>query len=205
MHQQPEGLTPIRDARAAMNFAVILITTYAVSLEVFLRRGMGVRHLDWRAAAVLLLVPGHTCLMPQHHDRGLILFLAAYLIACFWQRIGMWRRRWRRLPEPHSRYNGFPRLMGPSATIDEVTFKTWIEPPLVGLVAGVLLCGIDELLGTYLLFAAISLHLQSRLCSHVEEAQQTDLRDAMIEQQQRAARFRSQQAQVAHILRNPFN
>jgi hypothetical protein len=186
---QNNGPNPLSDARQAMHWAVLLITAYSTSVEVFLRKGMGPRYLGWQAVGVLLLVPAHTYLMPDFPVDGLLLFLALYLLACVVQRIGMVIDHWRGVVV-HSRYNGRPRLMSSNCGMDEPTFKTWVDPFVVGVVGVAVWDSVDRLLGIYLLIATVALHLQGRLCALYETTEQLDLRDAAIEQQQRADLFR---------------
>jgi hypothetical protein len=91
--------------------------------------------------------------------------------------------------------------LSPSSRIDELVFKTWIEPVVIAPIGLLVWDSVDRLLGTYLWFAAASLHLKGRLSNLHESTQRLDLRDAAIEQQYRAEQFRHEQSCLLDTLR----
>ena len=179
---------PLADSRQAMNWAVFLITVYATSVEVFLRKRMGSRFLGWQAVAVIPVVLVHASYSQPYPPDGLILFLGLYLIMCVCQRIGMLITAWRGRVV-HSRYNGFPLCLPENGRWDEVRFKRWGDPLVVAITGLVIASELDRPLGMYLLCAALAQHLQGWLIQFYESTQRLDLRDAAIEQQFRGSQF----------------
>ena len=136
------------DAEDTMNWVMLIVQIYSTSVEVFLHRHFGERYLGLQAFSVLILVPIHAYFLQGADCTLLTWFIMAYLVACVLQRIGMVRRKWRGVIQP-SRYNGYPWLLTPRCRIDEIFFKHWIEPLLVG-VLGIALAPIDTALCSYL-------------------------------------------------------
>ena len=188
MNQQQQPIDPIQDTKAMLNGLMFLCMSYSTSVEVFLHRNMGERYLGFQAVAVLLLVPLHTVFMETRDPELTAWFLLFYLLFCFVQRCNMWERRKRGQFE-HSQYNGYPLLRGEKATISEIAVKTWAEPGLVALV-GLLLCQHDRAFGTFIMTCGASMCIKGLVGYQLREAEVTDMRDSMIEQQQKANRFR---------------
>lgn len=191
---------PLTDSRLALNWVVFLITVYATSVEVFLRKRMGRRFLGWQAVAVIPVVMVHASFCQPRRPDGLILFLGLYLIMCVCQRIGMLITAWRGRVV-HSRYNGFPLCLPENGRWDEVQFKRWGDPLVVAFIGFVVTSELDRPLGMYLLGAALALHLQGWLIQFYESTQRLDLRDAAIEQQLRGTQFQ----QDARALREAWH
>jgi len=160
----------------------------AVSGEVFLHRRFGSRYLNIQAASVLLIVPIYSCLWEGHDTRPLYWYLAAYLLMVFVARLSISYRQWKRDNE-HTFYNGLPVLLRRSAYRYEQIFKQFVEPSLVIAVA-FLMTDWNPPLGMYLVMVAFCLFIHSARMNGYAHLQLMDLHDAVIEQQQRAERFR---------------
>ena len=63
------------DVRQAANWVQFIVESWAVSVEVFLRREFGWNYIGAKGAAVLLLVPMFMLLWPEHDPRPLLWFL----------------------------------------------------------------------------------------------------------------------------------
>ena len=127
-----------------------------------------------------------------------MLFLVAYLAACLLQRMGMLLRRWGAWF--NTRGSGYPWLMVRETRIDEVFFKIWVEPLLV-IIGGVLLIAVDRALGSYIATAGFALYLKGRMVNLLNSSQTLDMRDAMLEQEQRAERFREMNGDLIDSIR----
>ena len=187
------------DAEDTMNWVMLIVQIYSTSVEVFLHRHFGERYLGFQAFSVLILVPIHAYFLQGADCTLLTWFLLAYLMACVLQRIGMVRRKWRGVIQP-SRYNGYPWLLTPRCRIDEIVFKHWIEPLLVG-VLGIALAPMDTALCSYFIAAAIALYLKGQMTSKLHGAQLLDMQDAMFDQQRRAEEFSRMNGQLFDSLR----
>lgn len=199
MDQSQDTNSFASDSRGTMNLAMLVVQAYSTSVEVFLHRHLGERYLGFQAVGVLLLVPFHAYLMPECDPSRLMLFLMAYLAACLLQRMGMLWRRWRGMVQ-HSRYNGYPWMLTGNTRIEEVFFKIWVEPLMV-IGSGMLLIAVDRVLGSYIATAGFALHIKGRMVNLLSSSQTLDMRDAMLEQEQRAERFREMNGDLIDSIR----
>jgi hypothetical protein len=187
----PHGQSNPQDSgdttRNGINIAMLIIRAWATSLEVFLHKGMGRRYNGIQAALVLLLVPFYSLAWPHDDLRPLLWFLLAFLVMCGVTRIGSLLRR----GQPcHSFYTGWPRLMGRTRKLSEVTFKRYIEPILVLAIGFALRENVNPPLGTYLMIGAGCLFLSVSVSVIEEQVRAEDMNDAVIEQSMVAERFR---------------
>ncbi len=174
-----------------LTFAEILFIprTLAFSVEVFLHTRMGERYADVQAVAVLVLIPFYAILWEGRGVRALFAFLLAYVAMCARNRVeGLLRRG--QMPACHSRYTGVPRLMGQLPGRTELQVKQYAEPGLVFLLGGAT-CTITAPLGVYLMLAAGGLFVSVLSSGAVDRQHLLDLNDLMIENQERAERFRA--------------
>ena len=186
--QQPQPVDPVQDTKSMLNGLMLLCMAYSTAIEVILHRNMGHRYLGFQAVAVLLLVPLHTLFMETRDPELTAWFLLFYVLFCFAQRCNMWDRRSRGVYE-HSQYNGYPWLRGEKSTISEIAFKTWVEPVIV-VGGGLLLCGLDRAFGSFIVTCGASMCIKGLVSLQLRAAETSDMRDSMIEQQQRVDRFR---------------
>lgn len=169
--------------------ALFVCRGFAVSLEVFLHRGLGSRYLGLQAAAVLVLVPLFGCAWEGHDLTALLLFLPAYLLMCLVARADMFRRR-RRGEHCHTQYSGWPRLLKPGARMTELSCKQYVEP-LLALAAGFVLHQLGERpLGAYVMFSAVCLAISTNVDVAIDRLRAENMNDAVIEQELLAERFR---------------
>ena len=89
----------------------------------------------------------------------------------------------------HSFYTGWPRFLGPKATISEMSMKRCWEPGILCLL-GFAVRDWNAPLGTYLIFGAASLAISVGASEAVERQRALDMNDAVIDQEQTAERFR---------------
>ena len=73
--------------------------------------------------------------------------------------------------------------------VSEIAFKTWVEPTVVAVLGG-LLRQYDEANSSFLLTCAAAMCFKNLVGQHINYEEVTDMHDTMIEQQQRANRFR---------------
>ncbi len=146
--------------------------------------------LEWfQAVAVLMLVPLHTLFMETRDPSLTVWFLLFFVLCCFAQRCNMWERR-KRGEYEHSQYNGYPWLRGEKSNVSEIAFKTWVEPVIV-VGGGLLLCGLDRAFGSFIVTCGASMCIKGLVSLQLRQTETADMRDSMIEQQQRADRFRN--------------
>ncbi len=100
--QQDQGTNSFENNMAV---AMFLVNTWAVSIEVFLHKGIGSRYLGFQAAAVLGLIPIYSLFWEGYDIEPLMLFLVAYVLALLARRLS------KQQYSGHSFYCGFPRLL----------------------------------------------------------------------------------------------
>ena len=170
------------------NLFMFLIRMGAVTVEVFLHRRFGARHLGAQAAAAVPYILVFGSFWPENDPRPMWMFLGAYLFMLLCARIDVLRRQWRGDNE-HSRYNGWPKCLRVSAGKNELLIKQFYEPLLIAVVA-VLVFDWNPPLGAYLIFAAACLYFSVWINRMWETHRAMDLRDAIFDQQQSAQTLR---------------
>jgi hypothetical protein len=183
----------LESARNGLSVGLFICRVLAVSVEVFLHKGMGERYLGLQAAAVLLLVPVYSLFWPGYDLRPLMLFLPAYLVMCFVARAGI-AARLKRGEHCHSHYTGWPHGIKPGTKCSELTAKRVVEPAIV-MMAGFLLRQFNPPLGTYLMFAAAGLLISVSASDAEQRTRSLDINDAVIDQEQVADRFREMRSE----------
>lgn len=180
---------------AGVTWLAWLSQVLETSLAVFFRSGFGRRYLGGQALAVFLIVLVFSACWPNDDPRPLLWFLALYFVGCIWARLGT-ARQVRRGIIQHSYYSGTPQLMRWPIIrrMREATVKTLIEP-LVVFFAAAYLMPLNEPLASYLLIAAIGQMLSQGMARSYEEQRLMNARDAYLEQQQLAERFRERRWQ----------
>ena len=186
--QQPQPVDPAQDTKAMLNWLMFAVMSYSTAMEVILHRNLGHRYLGFQAVAVLFLVPLHTVFMETRDPSLTAWFLLFYVLCCGAQRCNMWERRKRGQFE-HSQYNGYPWLRGEKSNVSELAFKTWCEPGIVAF-GGLMLCDLDRAFGSFIVTCGASMCIKGLVSHQLRATETTDMRDSMIEQQQRADRFR---------------
>lgn len=188
MHD-PTSRNPPQGGRLSFSGLLFIPRTLAFSVEVFLHTGMGERYADVQAVAALVLIPFYGGFWPGDDPGPLLVFHALYVVMCLRNRVeGLAGRR--RPPGTHSRYTGLPRLLYRFPKHTEADFKLWVEPVLV-LGLGALIAIVSPPLGTYLMAAAAGLFISVLASAAIDRQMLLDLNDLIIEQQQRAERFRA--------------
>ena len=180
---------PLDEIRKSTNVAIFVCQVWAISMEVFLHRDVGERYLGPRAAAVLVLIPLYSLGWQGYDLEPLYWFLGTYFAMCFIARAGI-AARLRRGEHCHSFYTGWPRFLGPRATVSEISMKRCWEPGILSLL-GFAVRDWNAPLGTYLILGAASLAISVGASEAVERQRTLDMNDAVIDQEQTAERFRA--------------
>jgi hypothetical protein len=175
------------DAQLGVNILMFVVQAWATSLEVFIRRDIGCRYLGWNAVSVLILVPIYSMYWEHFDISPMFWFLLAFLLMCGVARTSNLRQGNR---GRHSYYNGYPRMVKANAVINEVRFKRFNEPFVIGML-GACLTQFNQPLGWYIFFGAVCLCIQATVWNQLEEVKVMDLNDSMLEQSYLAERFRS--------------
>lgn len=176
-------------AKGAFGWFLFICNSLAVTLEVFLHKGMGSRYLGLQAlagAAILFFWGGF---WPGHDVGPMLTYFALFLLFCFAQRMDALKRLSHGVAPGHSRYTGWPLLMRLFRRTNEVTLKRIIEPALVFL-CGAMVCDANEPLGKYLMLASLGLFISVQSNLNFERTRATDMNDALIDQRHVSERFR---------------
>ncbi len=185
---QPGTFSPIQDARAAGNIVLLAAQSVAAPVEAFLRVRFGRRYFHVPAFLGLFIVPLWMLFWPLEDPRGILLFWCAYIVMQIRARIEMlWRSRMGLVG--HSRYNGYPRLARLFRRMPEERIKAVVEPTLV-MATGAIALVINAPLGSYLIAAGAALAIVAAAIRGVERMQVMDIRDAWLENEALAERFR---------------
>lgn len=184
--QQPGRL---QQAKSAFGWLLFISKTFAISVEVFLHKGIGSRYIGIQglgAAAIIFFWGGF---WPEHDVRPMLVYLLFYFAFCFAHRMDALMRMRRGGEQGHSYYTGWPILMRFNKRANEITVKRIVEPMFV-FVVGVFMCDVSEPLGTYLMVAAVGLLVSVQSNFIFDQTQATDMNDAMVQQKQLAERLR---------------
>jgi hypothetical protein len=185
--QQQPGM--FQQAKWAFGWLLFICNSLAVSVEVFLHKGVGSRYIGLQGLAAAAMIFFWGGFWPGQDISPVLIYLALYLLFCFAQRMDALKRLRQGGGQEHSRYTGRPILMRFTGRINEITIKRIVEPALVFLI-GILICSANEPLGKYLMLAAVGLLVSVQSTLRFEETRATDMNDAMINQQHAAQRFR---------------
>lgn len=191
MNQEPmsEQRMGIRDVFGTLTF---LARSVALPMEVFLHRTgtFGERYIGLQAGgAVLLILFWPVFCEPTHDLRPMLLFLLAFLGMSTIVRVRTSLRARRSKPQPHTRYNGTPRLMRFLPRMDEVKVKCIMEPLLTWLV-GALMLSVSPPLAGFIMVASFGLLASNKLADESEWRRASDMHDAYLDQRRVVERFR---------------
>lgn len=188
---QDESRQPSTFERMQRDVAMValLLTSVSVTVEVFLRRGMGERSIGVRGFVGFVALFMFGIFFPGENLVPLFVFMCAFAAMCTVQRASALLRRRRGIHE-HSRYDGEPRIAALAPTWDELRLKRTGEPIVLAAI-GLVTLALNGPLGTWILIAAGATAITGRIMECVERRRVMDLGDAMLEQEHRARRLRT--------------
>jgi hypothetical protein len=189
--QQPEPVVSKKDFNNFLGVLTFIARTFAVTVEVFLRRAdsFGERYFGMQAAAAFVLILVWPAFWEGHSAEPMLVFLLLYWLALLRARICTAARVRRGGPQPHSRSNGVPVLQRVFRRTPEHRIKAGLEFLVVFLV-GALLLAVSQPLGAYLMFAAFGAGASSGMSGALQHRRSLDLHDAFVEQAGTAESFR---------------
>jgi hypothetical protein len=189
MNQQQQQPGMFQQAKSAFGWLLFICNSLAVSVEVFLHKGVGSRYIGLQGLAAVAMIFFWGGFWPDHDVIPMLTYLLFYLLFCFAQRMDSLKRARQGGEQEHSRYTGRPLLMRFTGRMNEIAVKRIVEPVFVFLV-GVFICSANEPLGKYLMLAAVGLLVSVQSTLVFDQTRATDMNDAMIDQQHAAKRFR---------------
>lgn len=188
-HQHgPDHKTPFQEMRQQVNLLVALTQIISAPVEPWLRKAgsIGERYFGFHLAmglVAMLVLPA--LVFPTHDLRPVLAVLLATIFVLVCHRIkGAYLRRKGLIV--HSRYSGTPFLPG-----DEIKAKTVWEPFLV-MLAGGAMCLLSPPLGAWMIAAGVCLGFAHGYQQDAENARLRAMRDARIEAEYYAGRFRKE-------------
>lgn len=189
--QHPDPMASKKDFNQFLGVLTFIARTFAVTVEVFLRRpdSFGQRYFGMQAAAGFVLILFWPVFWEGHSSEPMLVFLLLYWLALLRARISTAARIRRRGPQPHSHFNGAPLLQRVFRRTPEQRIKTGLEF-LVVFLAGALLLPASQPLGAYLMFAAFGAGATSGMSGALQHRRSLDLHDAFVEQRDAAEAFR---------------
>lgn len=189
--QQPDPIVSKKDFNQFLGVLTFIARTFAVTVEVFLRRAdsFGQRYFAMQAAAAFVLILVWPAFWERHSAEPMLVFLLLYWLGLLRARISTAARVRRGGPQPHSLFNGTPLLQRFFRRTPEQRIKTGLEF-LVVFLAGALLLPVSQPLGVYLMFAAFGAGATSGMSGALQHRRSLDLHDAFVEQRDAAEAFR---------------
>ncbi|HEY2787364.1 MAG TPA: hypothetical protein VGJ05_20580 [Fimbriiglobus sp.] len=174
--QQPDDKLTMK---GSFNVLLYGAQVHAACVWPFLRLGMGVEALRWHGPAAFVLL----CLLGCA-SQSMLIYLAVWLVFVARQRI-------KADPAQHSRYTGYPVV-----AIRIPGFRTEMKAKaaecLLCLLAGIALMPLDEAVGAFVAAGCFSLAIVEGIGREVNRMRVQRMRDAQIENQMLAERFRGQ-------------
>jgi len=176
------------DFRFAVNLVTWLAHILSLPLNVFLHRGLGERAIGIPGVVVIPVLILYGTLLTGRGAWTIVVVLWLYIIMCaVWRFYAVYRRRRLKIPV-HSRYGGRPWLQDLMPNRTELTVKR-IEPLIVFLF-GLATLWVNLPLAGFLVASAIGQALSIAITEAMNHAKMLDQQDALIEQEQLAARSR---------------
>lgn len=162
----------------------------AIPFEVFLHEGMGAAYpgLAGLLSFVQMFLLSMVCAGEGMDVGPVFLFGMIYLGMLVVRRLEYALITCRRKPQPHSGYDGWPLLCSVFPGISPQAAKRVIEPLLVGG-SGLALLHVNQPLGLWFLFGAVSLTVTHEMVEQSLEADVQALNDQALYQQEVAERF----------------
>lgn len=167
----------------------------AVSVELFLHRGFGLRYVTQYGLMGVGLMMFYLAWWPPEEFGPFVVYFLLFVALCLLRILGAWIRFWRGDSE-HTLYGGFPVLLRRRLAHREYKVKQFFEPLLVAIV-GAYTIQWDRVLGIYWIGAGVCLFISNAWERRWLNWQALALHDATLEQQHSFRRF-----QEIHGVRN---
>jgi hypothetical protein len=176
------------DFRFAMNFVTWLAHILSMPLNVLMHWGLGERAIGAPGVIVVPMLILYGTLLSGRGAWTIVVVLWLYILMCaVWRFYAIYRRRRLKIPV-HSRYGGRPWLHHLMPNRSELAVKR-IEPVIV-ILFGLATLWVNLPLAGFLVASAIGQALSIAITEAMNHAKMLDQQDAMIEQEQLAARSR---------------
>jgi len=174
--QQPDDKFTMKGSFNALLYAA---QVHAACVWPFLRLGAGVEALRWQGPVAFVLL----CLLAGA-SQSMLIYLAVWLVFVARQRI-------KADPAQHSRYTGYPvvAIRIPGFRTEK---KAKVAECMICLVAGIGLMPLDEAVGAFIAAGFFSLAIIEGIGREVNRMRVQRMRDARIENEMLAERFRGQ-------------
>jgi hypothetical protein len=165
--------------KGSFNFLLFFAQVHAACIWPFLRSGMGVEALRMHGAVAFILL----CVCATQSS-AMLLYLAIWMVFVARQRI-------KADPTQHSQYTGFPvvAIKFPGFRTEK---KAKVLEFMLCLVAGIALAPIDAAVAAFVSAGFFSLAIVEGIGREVNRMRVQRMRDAQIEHQMLAERFRGQ-------------
>lgn len=189
--QQQQPVNRVEEFKNFLGWVHFFARALAMSVELFLHQGksFGERYLGPQgvvAGAIMFFFP---VFWPEDDPEPMLWFLAAYLVLWMGAKVGIARRIRKGEPEEHSYYTGRPRLLRLTGGRAEMQIKSSLEPALA-FIAGMVICGVNPPLGSYLMLAGVGLGISVTAIVQRDRMRVIDMNDAMLEQRRLSEQWR---------------
>lgn len=165
--------------KGSFNALLLIAQVHAACVWPFLRKGMGVEALRWHGPTAFMLM-----LLCAAGSQAMLIYLAIWFVFVARQRI-------KADGTQHSKYTGYPvvAIRIPGFGSEK---KAKAAECLLCLVVGVLLMPLDPAVGAFVAAGCFSLAIVEGIGREVNRMRVQRMRDAQIEHQMLAERFRGQ-------------
>lgn len=181
--QEPTGL----GLRESFNIGYTFHQVHATCFTPFLRRGFGRNALGFNGIGAFILILSYAALT---QSEGMFVYFWAWFAALVLQRL---QTGWMALRGhvEHSHYDGRPWVAMLFPFVKSELSARALEP-MICFIGWALLCPLSETVGGFVMFGAISLTLVEGIRRYVTQNRLQQMRDAEIEIQALAERFRGE-------------
>ena len=153
-------------------------------LECFLRRNFGERYMSWLRLWVAYPFVLTFALVPTLAGKPSVLYWLIYVAFIgmgIWHRVAIWKRNRKGDVSLHSQCPGRPwGKLNDLARKNPEAFDTFIEPIACVMIA-LCLFGVDKVVGTWFLFASVTLLIHRQMDSMQRRNRYLDIIDSKIE------------------------
>jgi hypothetical protein len=172
------------NVRSSTNLLYLLVSAHSTCFTAFTRHSFGVAELGANSAAAFALLLVYICVTGS---QAMCAFMFVWFAALALQRLAMFVQGLRGHYE-HSRYEGYPWLGFMVPFVRRVQGAKLCEM-LICLIAGPLLMGVDDALGSFVFFGTFSLMGKAAIEGQIEQNRIQSMRDARIEMEYYADQF----------------
>ncbi|MGL5096488.1 MAG: hypothetical protein ACRDD1_12915 [Planctomycetia bacterium] len=172
---------------ANVNLLLSFARVHALCLTVFLRRDYGSEGIGMTGLGAFVLIPAYAGLANSH---AMLLFWGFWFLAVVSQRMRQYRN-WRNGVVLHSRYEGYPWVAFKLFPRIRAEGDAKAAEAFLAFGVGGVLTYLDKPLGWFVMAGFLSILFVEAISEEITRKRLSEMKDAQLEQQYLARRFRS--------------